>query len=136
MSSGGGINLIIVSTIMLFRAIEELKLAHHKVDTVQHEKLKMQMSTGESVEVDIAVKDPNNRQIGFQKQQDGTYKVIADSAGLNPEQLRKQKETINGIKRKYAYNMVVQELKKQGYQVVEEKKMEKDTIKLVARKWQ
>jgi hypothetical protein len=82
------------------------------------------------------VKDSNNRQVGFQKQENGTYKVIADSAGLNPEQLRKQKETINSIKRKYAYNMVVQELNKQGYRVVEEKKLEKDIVKLVARKWQ
>ena len=68
--------------------------------------------------------------------ENGTYKVVADSAGLNPEQLREQKETINSIKRRYAYNMVIQELNKQGYQVVEEKKMEKDTVKLVARKWQ
>jgi hypothetical protein len=136
MSSGGGIDLVIISAVMLFRAIEELKLAHQRVNTMQTEKLKIQMSTGEKVDVDVVVKDSNNRQVGFQKQENGTYKVIADSAGLNPEQLRKQKETINSIKRKYAYNMVVQELNKQGYRVVEEKKLEKDIVKLVARKWQ
>jgi TFIIF-interacting CTD phosphatase-like protein len=136
MSSGGGIDLIIVSVAMLVRAIEELNLAHKRVEAMQKEKIKMQMTTGETVDVDVVVKDPNNRQIGFQKQQDGTYKVIADSAGLTRDQMRKQKDTINSIKRKYAYNMVVQELKKQGFQVVEEKKVEKDTVKLVARKWQ
>jgi hypothetical protein len=136
MSSLGGIDVVIISAIMLYKAIEEMALEHRKVDALEKEKLRMQMSTGESVAVDVVVKDPNNRQIGFQKQPDGTYKVIADSAGLAPEQMKKQQETINGIRRRYAYNMVVQELSKQGYQVVEEKKMEKDTVKLVARKWQ
>ncbi|MFA5362353.1 MAG: hypothetical protein WC335_03775 [Candidatus Omnitrophota bacterium] len=64
MSSGGGIDLIIISAVMLFRSIEELKLAHQKVDLLQAEKLKMQMSNGEKVDVDAVVKDSNNRQVG------------------------------------------------------------------------
>ncbi|MFA5362352.1 MAG: hypothetical protein WC335_03770 [Candidatus Omnitrophota bacterium] len=40
--------------------------------------------------------------------------MIADSAGLNPEQLRKQKDTINSIKRKYAYNSEYYEQKEKN----------------------
>ena len=136
MSSGGGVVLIINSVILLVRAIQELNLAHETVrDLKQQDQIKMQTSTGETYKVDVVVKDTNNRPIGFQKQENGTYKVIADSAGLTPEQLKKQKDTINSIRRRYAYNTVIQELNKQGYQVVEEKKLEKDTVKLVARRW-
>ncbi|MDD5669080.1 MAG: DUF1257 domain-containing protein [Candidatus Omnitrophica bacterium] len=128
MSSGGGIQLVIYSIQELIKAIEDLQLA-------RQEKTRIETETGRIEQVDVVVQDTNGKQVGFQKQKDGSYKVIADSRGLTAEQLKKQKEFINSIKRKYAYNMVTQQLQRQGYQIVEEKKVEKQAVKLVARRW-
>ncbi|MCM8801182.1 MAG: DUF1257 domain-containing protein [Candidatus Omnitrophica bacterium] len=127
MSSTGGIELIIRSLASLLQAIGDLRLACE-------EKKEMQTTDGKIYNVDVVVKDENNRSIGFQKQKDGSYRIIADSYGLNSAQLKKQQEFINKIKRRYAYNMVIDQLKKQGYQISEEK-IEKDTIKLIGRRW-
>lgn len=134
MSSFGGIDLAIYSIAGLIKAISDLNLAYQDIRHYQKEQ-KMTTADGKIYNVDVIVKDEFNRSIGFQKQKNGSYKVIADSYGLNTEQLKKQREFINQIKRRYAYNMVVGELKKQGYQITEEKKIEKDTIKLTARRW-
>jgi len=128
MSSGGYINLIMDNIASLMQAINDLNAACQ-------EKAKMKTSDGAIHNVDVLVKDENNRNIGFKKQKNGSYTVIADSAGLNPIQLKKQNEFINKIRQRYAYNMVLNELKKKGYQVAEEEKQEKNTIKLVARRW-
>ncbi|MEW6609787.1 MAG: DUF1257 domain-containing protein [bacterium] len=131
MSSHGGIIVYFIRNVaQLIETIKDLQLTYQ-----QMENLKMQTTDGKIHNVEVIVKDENNRQIGFQKQNDGTYKIIADSTGLTAEQLRKQQMYINKIKQHYAYNVVIQELKKQGYQLVEEKKVEKNTLKLIARRW-
>ena len=128
MSHGGVIQLVIASILGLMQALKDLNMAYET-------KRQIESANGDFVNVDIVVKDENNRSIGFQKQKDGRYKVIADSKGLTSAQLKKQQQFINRIKQRYAYNMIVGELKKQGYQVTEEKKVEKDLVKLVARRW-
>ncbi|MEW6620982.1 MAG: DUF1257 domain-containing protein [bacterium] len=131
MSSHGGIIVYFIRNVaQLIETIKDLQLTYQ-----QMENLKMQTTDGKIHNVEVIVKDENNRQIGFQKQNDGTYKIIADSTGLTAEQLKKQQMCINKIKQHYAYNVVIQELKKQGYQLVEEKKVEKNTLKLIARRW-
>lgn len=129
MSSGGHIaGLLIRSIGSLLEAIKDLNLACQEMQ-------ELKTADGKIYNVDVVVKDENNRAVGFQKQKDGTYKIIADSAGLNEQQLKKQQQFINKIKQRYAYKVVIQELKKQGYQITEEKKIEKDLIKLTARRW-
>lgn len=129
MSSGGSIRFVIWSIELLCRTISELKLTYE-------EKKAMTTEDGKIHKVDVLVKDEFDKDIGFEKQKDGTYRIIADSRGLTFQQKQKQKKYINMIKRRYAYNMVTQELKKQGYQIVEEKKLEKDTVKVTARRWE
>lgn len=128
MSSGGGVELVIYSIAALISAIGDLRIACQK-------KTRLETSNGEIHNVDVLVTDDNGRSVGFQKQDDGTVKVIADSAGLDAVQLKKQQMFINRIKHRYAYNTVIDELKKQGYNIIEEKKLEKDTVKVVARRW-
>lgn len=128
MSSLFGIDLLIVSVGALMAAASELKVAHEQ-------KKQMRTHDGSVHPVEVVIKDENNREIGFQKQKDGSYKIIADEAGLSQNQVKKQQQLINKVKQRYAYTMVVQELKKQGYQVAEEKAAEKGAIKLIVRKW-
>jgi hypothetical protein len=70
-----------------------------------------------------------------QKSKSGEYQFITDRAGLKPQDLKAQNKFVNAIKQKYAYNKVIAELKRQGYQIAQEQKVENDTIKLVARRW-
>ena len=128
MSSGGSFGLCIRSIAELINAISDLNIAYKKIE-------EMRTTDGKIHKVDVVVKDENNRSIGFAKQKDGTYKIIADSAGLNAQQLAKQKKFVNKIRRRYAYNKILRELKDEGYEVVEEKEVKKDTISLVARRW-
>jgi hypothetical protein len=138
MSSIGGFDLIIYSIVGLIKTINDLRLAYQDLQDLRFYQKEQKMTTTDGKiynNVEVIVKDENNRSIGFQKQKDGSYRIIADNYGLNPEQIKKQKEFINKIKRRYAYNMLIQELKKQGYEIYEEKKLEKDVVKLIARKW-
>jgi|GEM_PF-922064 len=138
MSSIGGFDLAIYSIVGLIKTINDLRLAYQDLQDLRFYQKEQKMTTTDGKiynNVEVIVKDENNRSIGFQKQKDGSYRIIADNYGLNPEQIKKQKEFINKIKRRYAYNMLIQELKKQGYEIYEEKKLEKDVVKLIARKW-
>jgi len=127
MSTSCGMELIIYSVGGLIEAIKDLNLAYQEKETIT--------ADGKIYNVDVVIEDKEVGSIGFQKQKDGSYKVIADSLSLSSIQLKKQRELINKIKRRYAYNMVIQELKKRGYQVVKEDKLEEGTIKLTARRW-
>lgn len=129
MSSLFGIDILVMSIGALMAVASDLKIA-------AQQKNQMRTQDGARHSVDMVIKDENNnREIGFQKQKDGSYKIIADAAGLTSAQVKKQQQLINKVKQKYAYKVVVQELKKQGYQVAEEKAAEKGAIKLVVRKW-
>ena len=128
MSSETSIITEIMDLIELKKALSELEAQYEMIKT-------MQTSDGVVRNVDVVIKDPNGRQVGLQKTQDGTYQFIADSAGLSKEQLKQQQAFINKIKQRYSYNKIVDELKKQGYIIAEEEKVQNNTIRLVARKW-
>jgi hypothetical protein len=49
--------------------------------------------------------------------------------------MKKQRDFVNKIRQRYAYNKIVTELKQRGYVIAEEEKVQNNTIKLVARKW-
>jgi hypothetical protein len=123
---GVGVELRILAELMqsisdLGRECQELK--------------KLNTTDGKVYDVDLVTTDENGRNIGFQKTAKGDYKVIADCAGLNPEQLKKQQNFVKQIRQRYSYNSVVKELKQQGYIIAEEEKVQDNTIRLVARKW-
>jgi len=127
MSSGVNVIGLLISSIgELVKAIDELKLAKMKRDSL--------MIDGKIQKVDIAVEGVNGRGIGFQKQKDGTYKVLAETGGLTTEEAKKQLKLVNEIRKKYAYNTVINELRRQGYQVAEEK-AEGKQVRILARKW-
>jgi len=128
MSSHGtvGVELLILSELIesiadLGRETKELK--------------EMNTTDGKVYKVDLVTTDENGRNIGFQKTAKGDYKVIADCAGLNDEQLKNQQNFVKQIRQRYSYNTVIKELKQQGYIIAEEEKVQDNTIRLVARKW-
>lgn len=128
MSSHGSIGVEFWILSALIKSIVDLSHEYYEVSS-------MRTTDGKLYNVSLVTKDTLGRQIGFQKTEKGDYKVIADCAGLNKEEIKKQQSFINQIRQRYSYNTVLQELKKQGYIISEEEKVQNNTIRLVARKW-
>ena len=128
MSSGASIITEICDLISLKRTLSELQAEYEEAKTVT-------TSDGVSRKVEVAIRDPHGRLIGLEKTRKGEYRFVADTKGLSNEQLKKQQVFINRIRQKYAYNKVINELKKQGYIISQEEKVQNNTIRLVARKW-
>jgi hypothetical protein len=128
MSSHGGIGLELIAIGHLIKSIVDLGREYKELSS-------MQTTDGKIYKVDLVTTDENGRNIGFQKTAKGDYKIIADCAGLNSEQLKKQNNFVKQIRQRYSYNKVIEDLKKQGYIIAEEEKVQNNTIRLVARKW-
>lgn len=128
MSSGASILTQICDIIALKRTLSELEASYTEERT-------MITADGLNHQVEVVIRDHYGRDIGLTKTKKGDYQFVADTKGLTKEQLKRQQVFINKIKQKYAYNQVVNELKKQGYVIAEEQKVQNNTIKLVARKW-
>lgn len=128
MSSGASLCTIIMDLIELKRTLSDLKLQYEEIKTLS-------TNDGATHNVDVVIKDPNGRLVGLEKTEKGIYQFIADSKGLTKEQLKQQQNFIHKIKQKYAYNKVIGELKKQGFVIAKEEKVQNNTIKLTARKW-
>ena len=120
---------------MLLEALDELRaLRHLKEVLVADEAMTVPMTTSDGVthRVSILIRTESGVSIGFQRKKDGTLALISD-AGAAGE--RQRQEAVNAIRRQYAYRTVVQRLKQQGYTLVEEKKMEDNSVRLVLRRW-
>lgn len=129
MSSGGHvIGLEIRALALLIKSIVDLGKQYKEISS-------MRTTDGKIHKVDLMVQDTNGKDIGFEKTEQGNYQIIADSSGLNTTQLKAQQDFIKKIRQRYAYNKITEDLKKQGYVIAEEEKVQNNTIRLVARKW-
>lgn len=137
MSVCGGIELIILSLVLLQKTLDELNFKVSLKKALKEEKenniYTIETQDGKIEKVDILVENVEGIKIGFQKQKDGHYRIIPGK--VSSENIKKQKKLIGQIKQRYAYNLVKEELKKRGYTIVEEKNIEKNLIKIVARRW-
>lgn len=127
MSSHSVIGIEIRVLAALIQSIVELRAHYRELSTMK--------ACGKIEKVDIVVKGPNGRDIGFQKTAKGDYRVICDSEGLSKAQAKQQQDFVKQIRQRYAYNKVLEELKKQGYVIAEEEKVPNNTIRILARKW-
>jgi hypothetical protein len=88
--------------------------------------------------VDFVVKPGQGYSIGFRRQADGTYAIVADWWGVRVDQqaFRNQIGEIDrAIRQRYAYEKVKKEVEARGMGIVEEEKLEDQTIRLVVRQW-
>ncbi|HDD64572.1 MAG TPA: DUF1257 domain-containing protein [Firmicutes bacterium] len=133
MSALGGIEIVFLATTLLFRTLRELQTESNILKEISGE-YKLETCDGKIEKVDILVKDNEGTEIGFKKREDGNYYVVIPRAE-SEEMRKKQEELVNRIRRKYAYNLVKEDLKRKGFTIVEEKEVGKNTIKIVARRW-
>ncbi len=91
-------------------------------------------------EVDIAVKKAHGYGIGFVKNPDGTYDMLADWWGVGGsderkmvQELQQQAET---IQKEYAKKMVLEQAARDGFAVVSQTEQEDGTLRIVVRRWE
>lgn len=129
MSSGASIvGLEIRALFFLIKSINDLRMEYKELCS-------MRTADGAIHNVEVLVKDSNGKDVGFEKTEKGDYRIITDTSGLDEIQIKNQQDFVKKIRQRYAYNKVTDELKKQGYVIAEEEKVQNNTIRLVARKW-
>ncbi|MDD1693207.1 MAG: DUF1257 domain-containing protein [Methanoregula sp.] len=89
--------------------------------------------------VDIAVKKSGGYGLGFVKNPEGTYDLVADWYGVSgkserkiAEELKRQAET---IQKEYAKKMVLEQAVADGFEVVSETEEQDGTVRIVVRRW-
>lgn len=80
-------------------------------------------------DVDFAVKTPFGI-VGFIKNKKGEFELAGDDMIL-----KKNSKFIEQLTQKYAYNKVLTEAKKAGFQLVKETSDTNQSVRLVLRKW-
>lgn len=86
-------------------------------------------------EVDFAIKTKNQYSIGFSKNKEGSYDIVADWWAISNSSGLKEKDFVNQINQRYAYEKVLSEVKKEGFIIAEEKVESDNSICLTVRKW-
>lgn len=69
------------------------------------------------------------------RQNEGRYEFAADWWAIETFTGQKQDEILDKIKRQYAYETVMDKVRKMGYTVVQEQEDERQTVKLTVRRW-
>lgn len=136
MSALGGIEVCLFGIRMLTDVLSELAQDYamiKEIESGKNRQYEIVNCNGKKEQVDILVTDSQKQKIGFQKQADGSYRAIASYR--NTEQKKHQEKLLNKIRQKYAYKTVMNDLKRKGYNIVEEKNVEDNTIRIVARRW-
>jgi cold shock CspA family protein len=89
--------------------------------------------------VDIAAKQSNGYGVGFVKNSDGTYDMVADWWGVSgtgqkkiADELKVQAEI---IQKEYARKMVLEQTAKDGFEVVSQTNEADGTVRIVVRRW-
>jgi len=98
---------------------------------------------GKRRDVEIAVRMREGYDIGFVRRAGGNYDIIADWWGVEGvtqkefvSRLQKKFEEFQRhIHREYALKTVLEQTKKEGFNVVEQKQEEDGSIRLVVRRW-
>lgn len=99
-------------------------------------KAKVRGWVGNTQEAELVVNTGSNYDIGFLKNPSGEYSLVADWWAISNNAKVNQSQFVEQITQRYAYHKVLNEIKKKGFTVAEEKKASDGSIKLLVRKWQ
>ncbi len=91
---------------------------------------------GKWEKVELSVNTGGPYGIGFRKNDEGFYEIVADWWGVQTRTGLSQHRFIDRLNQKYAYHKVLTEVRKKGFTVAKEETIAENTIKLVVRKWQ
>lgn len=89
-------------------------------------------------QVDLSVRTKNGNGIGFVKDGDGCYTLIADwhGAGWKDKKiLSRLDDTLALVQRRYAERLVLDKARDQGFSVADRTEEPDGTIRIVVRRW-
>lgn len=91
-------------------------------------------------EVDIAAKIKKGYGVGFVKNPDGTYDMVADWWGVAGTDERKITQELAGqagaIQKEYAKKMVLEQAVLDGFEVISQNEEQDGTLRIVVRRWE
>ena len=90
---------------------------------------------GATRKADLVVKTRGPYDVGFTKNGDNSFDIIADWWGLKTSIGLDRQQFVNQINQRYAYNKVVSEVKARGFSVTEEQVQPDQSIRVVVRRW-
>lgn len=87
---------------------------------------------GQETPVDIAVRMKQGYDIGFVLGSDGTYSFVTDWFGV---QGTNEQEFTTKVQQQYALTTVMEQVRRQGFNVVEQQRDASGEIRLTVRRW-
>ena len=86
---------------------------------------------GDRTNAEYVIRRSNGYDIGFRKDGDDNYELVADfwGAGIN------QVQFVNEIQQKYAHKMLLNTAESQGYTIEAEEVMQDGTVRVVVGRW-
>lgn len=87
---------------------------------------------GQETPVDIAVRMRQGYDIGFTLGADGTYSFVADWFGV--QGVNEQQFTTK-VQQQYALGTVMEQVSRQGFNVIEQQRDENGQIRITVRRW-
>ena len=90
---------------------------------------------GKKEQAELVVRPGGDYDIGFVKDRDGHYHVVADWWGVQQSAQLSEKAFLEPVTQRYAYHKVLAEVQKQGFQLVQEAVGADNTVKLTVRRW-
>ena len=86
---------------------------------------------GDRTNAEYVIRRSNGYDIGFRKDGDDNYELIADFWGVGIN----QSQFVNEIQQKYAHKMLLNTAESQGYTIEAEEVMQDGTVRVVVGRW-
>ena len=86
---------------------------------------------GDRINAEYVIRRSNGYDIGFRKDGDDNYELIADFWGTGINQV----QFVNEIQQKYAHQMLLNTAESQGYTIEAEEVMQDGTVRVVVGRW-
>jgi hypothetical protein len=90
---------------------------------------------GRHATAEVVVRPGGAYDVGFVKDEDGSYNLLADWWGVKRACGLSEQTFLAPVLQRYAYHKVLDSVTAQGYQVVEETTSADQTVKLTVRRW-
>jgi Protein of unknown function (DUF1257) len=115
----------------LVRCLEEMGYEVREAGTIQGYHGREQ--------VDLFIQTGRGYAIGFRKNEQGTFEIVADWWGVKGADkgrfIEDLQKSVNRIQREYALKMVMEQSERQGYALVEQEEEGDGSIRIVMRRW-
>jgi len=119
--------------VALKAALAELGMEYEEAS--ENQLVKVRGWKGSTLAAEARIKASKSYDIGLQKTEEGTYKLVADWWGIEEETNETQQVIQQRLVRCYAKHKVKAEVAKQGFTLDEEQVEADGTIRLAVSKW-